>query len=288
MIDQASQLRLLARQWAAADNKSPLTAPQKIVVSAGKPSVGATTVAVNLAVAMGRLGCRTILVDADLSGADAASLCGIKSRETIADVLRGRRTVHEVLQPGPAGIQIVPGVSYSGATAECSPKAQERLLRELDQLGRHADVIVIDAGAGLTPVVQRFWQAAAQVLLVTTHEAVSIMDGYAAVKLFSDGGGTPRVQTIVNQAPQPEMAAEVHARIAEACEKFLSLTVTAAGAVAWDAAVALSARRGKPLVLDQPQSPAAVEIARMAEQFISDSQALPAADAKRGARRLAA
>ena len=70
-----------------------------------------------------------MLVDADLSGADAALLCGIESRDTIADVLSGRRSVHEVLQPGPAGIQVVPGIWSPGAIPDCSPAAQQRLLR---------------------------------------------------------------------------------------------------------------------------------------------------------------
>ncbi len=271
MLDQASELRRLARQWAAGDGKSAFRAPRKIVVSAGKGGVGATTIAVNLAAALGRQGCRTILVDADFTGADAALLCGIESRETIADVLSGRRNVHEVLQPGPAGIQVVPGIWSPGAIPDCSPTAQQRLLRELDQLGRHADVIVLDVGNGLTHVVQRFWQAAEQVLLVTTAEAVSIMDGYAAVKVFMDGDRPPSVRTIVNQSPLPEVAADVHRRIAQACQKFLGISVTPAGAVPWDASVALAAQRNKPLVLDQPQAPAAIEIERIAESVLSQS-----------------
>src|SRR6266404_6707380 len=177
MHDQANELRALARQWAA-EAKPAAGGPRKIVVSAGKGGVGTTTVAVNLAAALGRQGCRTVLVDADFSGADAAMLCGIESRDTIADVLSGRRSVHEVLQPGPGGIQVVPGIWSPGSIPDCSPAAQQRLLRELDHLGRHAEVIVLDAGSGLNHIVQRFWQAADELLVVTTVEAVSIMDAY--------------------------------------------------------------------------------------------------------------
>src|SRR5207302_810817 len=168
MHDQANELRLLARQWAAELTPAG-DAPRKIVVSAGKGGVGTTTVAVNLATALARQGCRTVLVDADFSGADAALLCGIESRDTIADVLSGRRSVHEVLQPGPAGIQFVPGIWSPGSIPDCSGPAQQRLLRELDQLSRHADVVVLDAGSGLNHVVQRFWQAADEVLVLITE-----------------------------------------------------------------------------------------------------------------------
>ena len=255
MHDQADELRLLARLWAA-ETKSAFRGPRKIVVSAGKGGVGTTTIAVNLAAALGRQGCRTILVDADFRGADAALLCGIESRDTIADVLSGRRSVHEVLQPGPAGIQVVPGVWSPGAIPDCSPAAQQRLLREIDQLGRHADVVVLDVGSGLNHIVQRFWQAADEVLLVTTAEAVSIMDSYAAVKLFLSEQSSVAVRTIVNQSPQTEVAAGVHSRIAQACQRFLGLKVRRGGTVSWDAAVTLANRSGRPLVLEKPEAPA--------------------------------
>lgn len=268
MNDQADELRLLARQWAA--ELGPASdAPRKIVVSAGKGGVGTTTLAVNMAVAMARQGCRTVLVDADFSGADAALLCGIESRDTIADVLSGRRSVHEVLQPGPAGVQFVPGIWSPGSIPDCSSPAQQRLLRELDQLGRHADVVVLDAGSGLNHVVQRFWQAADEVLVLTTVEAVSIMDAYAAIKLLLADRASVAVRTVVNQSPQQDVAVGVHARIEQACQRFLDRRVHRGGSIPWDSAVAAANRSGRPLVLASPESPAAKEISRMAEQLLT-------------------
>ena len=272
MHDQADELRHLARQWAA-EFEPASDAPRTIVVSAGKGGVGTTTIAVNLAVAMARQGCRTVLVDADFSGADAALLCGIESRDTIADVLSGRRSVHEVLQPGPAGIQFVPGIWSPGSIPDCSPPAQQRLLRELDQLGRHADVVVLDAGSGLNHVVQRFWQAADEVLVVTTVEAVSIMDAYAAIKLFLADRPSVVVRTVVNQSPQQDVAVGVHARIAQACQRFLEKRIHRGGSIRWDSAVAVANRSGRPLVLESRESPAAMEISRMAEQLLTFNRA---------------
>jgi flagellar biosynthesis protein FlhG len=268
MHDQADELRHLARQWAA-EIEPASDAPRTIVVSAGKGGVGTTTIAVNMAVAMARQGCRTVLVDADFSGADAALLCGIESRDTIADVLSGRRSVHEVLQPGPAGIQFLPGIWSPGSIPDCSPPAQQRLLRELDQLGRHADVVVLDAGSGLNHVVQRFWQAADEVLVVTTIEAVAIMDAYAAIKLFLADRPSVAVRTVVNQSPQQDVAVGVHARIAQACQRFLDKRTHRGGSIPWDSAVAVANRSGGPLVLECPESPAAKEISRMAEQLLT-------------------
>ncbi len=269
MHDQASELRALVRLRAGGEGTPAFRPPRKILVSAGKGGVGVTTVAVNLAVALGKLGCRTVFVDADFSGADATLLCGIEARDTVADVLSGRRSVHEVMQPGPAGIQIVPGLWSPGAIPDCSPAAQQRLLRELDQLGRHADVVVLDAGSGLSATLQRFWAAAETVLLVTTADSASIMDGYAAVKLFLAQRPQVRVATIVNQSPQTEFADEVHSRIAQACQRFLGRTVDAGAIVPWDAAITAAARINRPLTLDAVESPAADAINRFAERLLS-------------------
>ncbi len=244
-------------------------APRKLVVSAGKGGVGTTTIAVNLAVALARNGWRTILCDADLSGADATWLCGIDASHSIADVLAGRRTVHEVLRPGPDGIQIVPGVWSPTAVPDCSPSAQERLLRELAQLGRHAEWIVIDAGSGLNHVVRRFWQAADRLLLVTTSEAVSIMDAYAAIKLFAAEEPRPTIHTLVNQSPNQEVAAAVHARVSKAASRFLGLTLQPAGSLAWDPAIALAAAAARPLNPGEANSAAAGAIRTLAESLLA-------------------
>jgi flagellar biosynthesis protein FlhG len=284
MRDQADELRLLVRQQIVDGSGSFNDFPEardgqrrnglrKIVVSAGKGGVGTTTVAVNLAVSLGRMGCRTILVDADLSGADATWLCGLESAETISDVLSGRRTIHEVLRPGPGGIQVVPGVWSPSAMPDCSPAGQQRLLRQLDHLGRHAEWVILDAGSGLNHVVRRFWEAADQILLVTTGEAVAIMDAYAAIKLFL--GEFPRafVQTVVNQSPGEAEAASVHARLAMAARRFLGMTLTAAGSAPWDAAVALAASAGKPLAFGHANSPVATAVDCLAEQLLISASA---------------
>ena len=195
-------------------------------------------------------------------------LCGLESAETIADVLSGRRTMHEVLRPGPGGIQVVPGVWSPTAMPDCSPSGQQRLLRQLDQLGRHADWVVLDAGSGLNHVVRRFWEAADQVLLVTTGEAVAIMDAYAAIKLFLGELPQKFVQTVVNQSPNGSEAAAVHARLATAARRFLGMTLTQAASLPWDAAVALAAAAGKPLAHGYVNAPSAEAIEQLAEQLL--------------------
>jgi MinD-like ATPase involved in chromosome partitioning or flagellar assembly len=119
MQDQADELRQLVLRSAAAARHPAAPPPPLIVLHGAKGGVGTTSLAVNLAVSLARAGRRAVLVDADFHQPDATALCGLSDGDSVADVLAGRRTVHEVLQPGPAGIQVVPGLWAPSALADC-------------------------------------------------------------------------------------------------------------------------------------------------------------------------
>ena len=230
--------------------------------------MGTTTLAVNIAVSLALAGRRVLLVDADFRGADATTLCQVEPRYSIADVLSGRHTVHEVLERGPAGIQVLPGRWAAGLPVECPPAGQERLLRELDRLGAHAELIVIDAGSGICPEVQRFWQSSHGVLLVTTPDPVSVMDTYAALKVAHESGATTDVRTLVNMAPDAERAADVHGRLSRTAQRFLSLPLHSAGHLATDAGIASAGAVDRPFRLEAAGSATAGELDALAESLV--------------------
>jgi MinD-like ATPase involved in chromosome partitioning or flagellar assembly len=108
MIDQSAELRRLLFR-AAQPSGLGQGGARTLVIAGGRPAVGATTLAVNLAAALAHDALRVVLVDADMQRADVASRCGITDGPSIHDVLSGRRSIHETLQLGPAGMQIVSG-----------------------------------------------------------------------------------------------------------------------------------------------------------------------------------
>ncbi len=168
--DQADELRNLVRSQTrhGASGEAPV---RLIAVTGGQRGVGTTTIALNLAVSLAIQGQRTILVDADLDRGAIAPLCGLAERGSIVDVLASRRTIHEVLARGPAGIQVLPGVWAPHEANNCSAAAQGRMIARLKALGAYADVIVVDTGSQRNSFVRRFWQAADVPLVVTTPEA---------------------------------------------------------------------------------------------------------------------
>ena len=268
MHDQADQLRALVRAAGSRDPGPACVAPQKLVVCGGKGGMGTTTIAVNLSIALARLGSRIVLVDADMNRADVAALCQLDARHTVADVLSGRRTVHEVLHRGPAGMQVLPGLWSATGVPDCSPAAQDRLLGELDRLGRHADLVVLDVGSGLNHVVRRFWQTADRVLLLTTNDNIAVMDAYAAIKVLTAGRNDLHVELIVNHADAHD-ADKVHQRMNHACARFLNREIVLAGHIAADPDISKAARAGRPFVLDGGGRRAACDVEALAERLLA-------------------
>lgn len=276
MRDQADELRSIvlksARPWTAATGP----APRLVALAGGKGGVGTTTLSLNLAVALAQQGQRVILIDADLERADIATLCHMKERYSIADVLSARRDIHEVLEPGPAGIQVLPGSWGEAQSAHCSPFILERFVQSLKSLGPHAEILVADLGSRIGQIESQLWRAADEVLLVTTPDTVSVMDAYATIKTVVSGHALfPPIRTIVNQSVDEKASAEVQRRIVYSCQRFLGLTPVTGGIVRIDGKLADAAQHGTPLILQCPTCPAARDIEAVAAAIAAVPSMLP-------------
>jgi flagellar biosynthesis protein FlhG len=235
---------------------------------------------VNLAVALARHGLRTVLIDADLERADAAALCGCATSPGLGEVLASRRDIHEVLQRGPGGIQLVAGVAKSETRGPCSPKAQQRFLRQLNSLSKHVDMLVVDAGSVPTELARQLWAAAHDVVLVTSPDVVAVMDSYAAIKTLyspaqsSEVRNSPGQQTasqvrlLVNHAGHDAEAADVFRRIDQSCQRFLGVALELAGTIPSDDQALQAARHGVPVLLLSPHSPLSRSIDALADGLI--------------------
>lgn len=270
MVDQATQLRRLALRAARAGLVEDERPPRLIAFSGGQRGIGVTTLALNVAVAIAGQGERVVLVDADPYQPLAAALCGLPPQPSLLDVLSARRDIHEVLQLGPNGVQLVPSLASAGTAAAFSDTAQRRLLRQLQSLGRYADLVLVDLGSGGNAASCRFAQAAGEVVLVASPGATSIMSVYAAVKQFAEGCSRLAVRLIINRAADQQAADEVHRRIDLSCRRFLGFGVGCAGYVSEDARFAVAAAAGIPLVRQAPDCDAARQLDAVARHLLSD------------------
>ncbi|MHB8954928.1 MAG: MinD/ParA family ATP-binding protein [Pirellulaceae bacterium] len=265
MVDQAAELRNLVSQTSRGGHPTAGPRPRLVVFSGGKGGVGVTTLAVNVAINLVDQGLRVVLVDADLYRADVATLCQLPERGNVGDILSARRDIHEVLERGPGGILVVPGVWAPDHEIPFSQHAQLRLVRQIQSLGRHADLVLIDVGSASAETVQRFWQGADEGVLITTPDSVSVMDCYATLKAALAGGAAPdTLRLIVNQVQDPLQEIDVHRRIDQSARRFLQREIGLLGSVPLDPEVARSATRTVPVMLGAPACAAARAIETIA------------------------
>ncbi len=269
MPDQANPLRRL--MMASADGQSVRAGLQpRVVLAAGaRRDVGTTTVALNLAVAMAQRGIRVVLVDADARGGDLASLCRLDDAQSLADVLAGRITVAEALQPGPGGIHVLAGIWALERVSDYPPSACESVLRQFQTLTDVADWVLIDVGQAAGPMAARLAPASDLVLLVTTADDDSVMDAYAAIKTRCVRKPAPMPATLVNAVPCAAKGDEVHGRLARACRRFLGFEPSPLGCVVSDPEVRRAAALGDPFVLAMPTGTPARQMDRAARNLCS-------------------
>jgi flagellar biosynthesis protein FlhG len=276
MSDQASELRRLVLR-AKLPNSDRDSGLQTFAISGGKPGVGATTLAVNLAAALAADAQRVVLIDGDLADGNVAAHCGIPSGLNITDVLAGRKGIHEALQRGPGGMQILAGNAAAHSRNALADRSIQRLMRQMQSLGPHADCLLVDAGNRPSELTAQLWSASNSVLLVTTPEAAAVMDTYALIKtLVSRHGCNRSIGLIVNLADSAEVSADVHRRIDQSCRRFLGLSIEFVGAVPLDPACYASGD-GPPEVVNHPAGPLALAIAELTQRIfeLHQRQAIP-------------
>ena len=257
MSDQATELRKMVLRAMRESQPASGPAPRLLLFIGGQVGAGVTTLAVNLAVALAEQGSRIVLIDADSHAPGVASLCGLDSQRTVADVLVARRDIHEALQLGPAGIQVIPGLWRPGHEPEVSSMALERLMLQITKLGRHADSVVVDVGNGSNDLVRRLALAADDVVVISTPEIASVMDAYSRIKLTLSGHTAARLSLLVNRTVNDQQSADVFKRIDQSCQRFLGHGIEMLGAVPDDEEVAAAARVQLPFMLARPAAAAA-------------------------------
>jgi flagellar biosynthesis protein FlhG len=264
VTDQAGELRL-------DDACVGAVAPglRAIAVASGKGGVGKSSVVANLAVALGRRGTRVIVIDADLGLANLDTLLGVNPRATIRHVLRGERTIRDVLVEGPAGIQIVPAASGFEEMTQLTLEQRLLLLEQVDSLEGAFDVLLLDTGAGISPNVLFFAMAAQETMVVLTPEPTALTDAYALIKVLSSRYAERSFAVLVNMARSEWEAKKTFTHLTRVAERFLHVSLRYAGHVPYDPEVPEAVRRQQAVCELAPAAPASRAFDGLAERLLS-------------------
>ena len=171
----------------------PQTAPQGptplpginhvVAVGSGKGGVGKTTVAVNLAVALGKMGYRVGLIDADIYGPNVPMMLGVSRQPNVV----GENRIEPILSHGVKCISV--GLISPGDKPMVmrGPMLHQIIRQFLQQVEwGELDYLIVDLPPGTGDVVISLVQTVplTGAVVVSTGSSVALQDARKALEMF--------------------------------------------------------------------------------------------------------
>jgi pilus assembly protein CpaE len=235
-----------------------------IAVFNPKGGVGKTTIAFNLAVALGQLEHRTVLIDGSLQFGDLRSLLKVPvDAPSILDLPTDRiaeSDLGDVLWRDPSGIDILLAPPRIEMAEMLTPRDIDKVL---SLLRRVYAAIVIDMSSYLNDINLAFLDASDAIIEIVTYDSTTIHNTVAIADTFrSIGYPASKVRYLVNRADSE--GGIDPADLQRALGRVPEHQVRSDGRL-----VVQSNNEGVPFVLASPDAPISKDILRMASEIIN-------------------
>ena len=244
-----------------------------IAVASGKGGVGKSTLSVNLAIALSKLGLRVGLVDADIYGPSQPLLTGSSGQKPEAE---DKKLLPIPTAFGISLLSIGHLVKPGQAVAWRGPMAGNALSQLIDADWGDAEVLIVDMPPGTGDVqlsmVQKHRPVGA--VIVSTPQDIALIDAARAIDLFNTAG-VPVVGLVENMSGYScphcgEVSDPFGAGGAEAAAKVMGHAFL--GRIPLDGALRRASDAGQPPAANQgPQADAFQAIAMRLATWLSNN-----------------
>src|SRR5450755_3515962 len=267
-----------------AEREIPFASPSSLTkvyaVASGKGGVGKSSVTVNLAVALAAAGQKVGLLDADIYGHSVPRMLGVTSRPTQVEQMIMPPTVHGVRA-------ISSGMLKKGnEPLPLRGPILHRLLQQFlaDVFWGDLDVLLMDLppGTGDIAISAAHLVPGSELIVVTTPQLASAevaeRAGSLALQLHQRVVG---VIENMSYLPCPHCGERVEIfgsgggqAVADTLGRITGAPVPLLGEIPIDIRLREAGDNGVPLVISAPDSPAALELRRIADQIAGRSRSL--------------
>ena len=254
------------------DAMTAVTSTRVMSVFAPKGGVGKTTIAFNLAVALGQRDQRTVLVDGSLQFGDLRSLLKVPvDAPSILDLPTDRiaeSDLSDVLWRDPSGIDILLAPPRIEMAEMLSARDVEKTL---SLLRRVYACIVIDMSSHLNDINLAFLDASDAIIEIVTYDSTTIHNTVAMADTFrSIGYPASKVRYLVNRADSPGGIDPLD--LERALGRVPEHQVMSDGRL-----VVQSNNEGVPFVLASPDAQISQDVMRIAGELLNSGRVAAAA-----------
>ncbi|SNX55499.1 AAA family ATPase [Thermoanaerobacterium sp. RBIITD] len=256
-MDQAEKLRYLFRN-------NGVKRCRVITVTGGKGGTGKTCIAVNISLALRKMGYNVLIMDADIGFSNVEIELGVVSKNTLYDVLYGNKKISDIINEGPIGIKYIStGGDFDLTLGDIDLNI---FFNSLSILDNYFDFIIVDTGAGINKTIKNFIDLSDDVVIVTTPEPTSIMDAYILIKSINKLC-EKELYLIVNKTKNNYEYSKVYEKINNALYNFLGITINNLGCIHDDPKISECIKLQNPIILKYQFSKTARDITDIAKKL---------------------
>ena len=256
--DQASGIRKMIQK--------KIKPVRVIAITSGKGGVGKTNLAVNLGVALSQSGKRVALLDADMSLANVDILLGLSPEFNLSHVLKGEKSLKDIMLTGPEGLQVIPASSGLQHMSELSTAEQAGIISAFSDIDQDLDILIVDTAAGISSSVVNFARASQEIIVVICDEPTSLTDAYAYIKLLNRDFNIEKFQIVANMVESSQQGQQLFTKLTKVTDRYLDVSLGYVGAVPFDESLRKAVQKQKPVVEAFPGSKSSLAIKDLARR----------------------
>lgn len=231
-----------------------------ISVLSGKGGVGKTTLVSNLGASLVKRGKDVIILDGNVTTPNLSIHLGIPFYPiTLHDVLNSNMPIDSAIYHHESGLKIIPASISTAALKDVSLEKFQSVILKL--LGK-ADIVLVDAAAGLGREAMAAMGVADELIIVTNPELPAVADALKAIKIAEENG-TRVLGVVVNRVRGMKHELSIS-------EIRSMLEVPIISIIPEDLAVPRSIAKRMPVVHHRPNSKASQEFQRLAASIVGE------------------
>ncbi len=241
-----------------------------IAITSGKGGVGKTTISANLGYVLASSGFKVALFDADIGLANLDVALGVRTEDTILDVLKGSKRLKDIIVNVSENLYLIPGESGEEILKFGDDFILDKFFEE-ENMFNDFDYVIVDTGAGIGESVQNFLVASDEIIIVTVPEPSAITDAYALIKVMSEKNG--KLNLLVNQVRSEKEANSVYKKITTVASKNIeNCNINLLGAINRDENIEKSIRKRVLFAKEFPQTLPSSQLNRISTLIVSNME----------------